>query len=144
MALLDKNAILHANDLEYEIVDVPEWGGSVRLKTLTGEERDEFEASQVTINKKGKPEQNMVNVRARLVALVVVDDTGAPLFSRYDIPDLGRKSSRALDRVFTKASEMNGFSEEELEKLAQDFGPGPNGASTSGSVSAGASPFATS
>ncbi|KPI09934.1 hypothetical protein OV450_3425 [Actinobacteria bacterium OV450] len=144
MALLDKNAILKADDLEYEVVEVPEWGGSVRLKTLTGEERDEFEASQVTINKKGRPEQNMANLRARLVALVVVDEAGKTVFSKYDVPDLGRKSSKALDRVFEKASAMNGFSDEDMEKLAQDFGGGPNEGSTSDSASDGESPSETS
>lgn len=130
MALLSKAQILAADDLVTEDLDVPEWGGTVRLCTLTGEQRDEFESSQVEINKKGQPKQNMANLRARLVALVVVDENGNPAFSKYDIPDLGRKSAKALDRVFEKASDMNGFSEEDIQELAEGFGPGPSGAST--------------
>ncbi|MEU8683138.1 MULTISPECIES: hypothetical protein [Streptomyces] len=131
MALLSKDQILKADDLPTDRIPVPEWGGEVLVRTMTGEQRDEFEASQVKINKKGQPEQNLANVRARLVSLVLVDEAGGMLFSAYDIPDLGRKSAKALDRVFEKAQEMNGFSDEDMEKLAQDFSPAPNGDSTS-------------
>lgn len=130
MALLNKSQILAADDLVTEDIEVPEWGGTVRIKTLTGEQRDEFESSQVEINKKGQPKQNMANLRARLVSLVVVDDEGKEMFSKYDIPDLGRKSAKALDRVFEKASEMNGFSEEDIAELAEGFGGTPSGVST--------------
>lgn len=135
MGLLSKDNILKADDLEYRVVPVPEWGGDVKLRTLTGEQRDEFEASQVKFNKKGQPEQNMVNVRARLVSLVIVGEDNRPLFSSYDIPDLGRKSARALDRIADIAEEMNGFSSEDMEKLTKDFSGTPQGDSTSDSLS---------
>ena len=47
MTLLSKTAILCANDLQTEDVDVPEWGGVVRVRSFTGRERDAFEASMV-------------------------------------------------------------------------------------------------
>ena len=40
MTLLSKSAILCANDLQTEDVDVPEWGGTVRVRSFTGRERD--------------------------------------------------------------------------------------------------------
>jgi hypothetical protein len=45
MTLLSKSAILCANDLQTEDVDVPEWGGAVRVRSFTGRELDAFEAS---------------------------------------------------------------------------------------------------
>jgi len=41
--LLTRDEILKAEDIQYETVPVPEWapGGTVRVKTLSGEERDE-------------------------------------------------------------------------------------------------------
>lgn len=130
MALLSKDEILKANDLKTEEVAVPEWGGEVLVRTMTGEERDKFEADSVTFNKKGEAKQNFANTRARLVALVCVNEEGEPLFSGYDIPDLGRKSAVALDRVFEKAQEMNGFTPKDIEELAEGFGPGPSEDST--------------
>jgi hypothetical protein len=34
MTLLSKTAILCANDLQTEDVDVPEWGGAVRVRSF--------------------------------------------------------------------------------------------------------------
>jgi hypothetical protein len=131
MALLSKDQILKADDLKTIEVPVAEWGGSVLVRTLTGTERDKFEADSVTINKKGQPEQNLANMRARLVALCVVDEAGEQLFSTYDVPDLGRKSATALDRVFQRAQELNGFSEADVQELAEGFGDGRDAPSTS-------------
>ncbi|MFJ9413040.1 hypothetical protein ACIRPT_02600 [Streptomyces sp. NPDC101227] len=131
MALLSKDQILKADDLKTEPVEVPEWGGEVLVRTLMGEERDKFEADSVTINKKGQPQQNLANMRARLVALCAVNEAGERLFSAYDVPDLGRKSATALDRVFQKAQELNGFTEADIEELAEGFGDGRDAPSTS-------------
>ena len=38
---------LCANDLQIEDVDIPEWGGAVRVSSFTGRERDAFEVSMV-------------------------------------------------------------------------------------------------
>ena len=38
--MLDRNAILGADDLGREVVDVPEWAGSVQVRGLTAAERD--------------------------------------------------------------------------------------------------------
>ncbi len=50
MNLLPRDLIDGADDLPVEDVEVPEWGGAVRLRTLTGSERDGFEASVVSQN----------------------------------------------------------------------------------------------
>lgn len=122
MALLGKDAIFAANDRRYEIVHVPEWDGDVRLRTLTGRERDEFESSTVK-TRNGKQEPDMDNFRAKFVALCVVDEDGKRIFvTKNDIGILGSKSVSALQRLFNKASEMNGMSESDVEELAGDFG----------------------
>ena len=131
MALLSKDDIFAVNDRKTEEVNVPEWGGSVLVRTLSGRERDEFEASTVKTNK-GKQEQNYDNFRARFVALCVVDESGKRLFtSRAEIQMLGNKSVAALQRVFNKAQELNGMTEQDVEDLTESFEEAPDGASTS-------------
>jgi len=44
LTLLTKDAILAAEDAVFEDVHVSEWGGTVRVKALSGLERDRFEA----------------------------------------------------------------------------------------------------
>lgn len=120
MGLLGRDAILAANDLPSLDVDVPEWGGTVRVRMLTGAERDAFEAS--TVVQKGKDiRTNLVNLRARLVALCVVGDDGQRLFTEADAEALGQKSAAALNRVFTAAQTLNGLTEEAAREAREQF-----------------------
>lgn len=110
---LDRDAILQADDLPRTRVDVQEWGGSVNVRVMTGAERDAFEA-QVA----GGGHVNLDNIRARLVALTLVDDDGKRLFSDTDVTQLGNKSAAALDRVFSVAQKVNGLTEQDVQELA--------------------------
>ena len=47
MALLTRSQILEAKDRDYETIDCPEWGGEVRLRSISGTQRDEYEQSMV-------------------------------------------------------------------------------------------------
>ena len=46
MALLSRDDILNADDLTIETVAVPEWGGEVNVKTLTGAEKDKWQTAR--------------------------------------------------------------------------------------------------
>lgn len=113
MTYLSKDAILQADDLSYEDVPVPEWGGTVRLRTLTGSERDKFEAGVYGDGKKVK----LDDFRARLCALCMVDGEGNRLFGDSEVKQLGKKSASGLNRVFEKATHINGFSDQDVEEL---------------------------
>jgi len=113
-----------------EIVEVPEWGGSVKVKALTGSERDKYESDSLTGRGRNR-DINLANIRARLVALTVIDDNGKPLFSSIDIAALGGKSAKALDRIFDVAQRLSGISEEDIEELAKNSESGQSDASTS-------------
>ena len=115
--MLTKDAILAADDLPKEVVDVPEWGGQVTIRSMTGTERDDFEQSIFDANDKSK-KKNMKNIRARLCALTMVDESGNRLFDVSDIEALGKKSSKALDRVFAVAQKLNGLSPTDVEEMA--------------------------
>lgn len=131
MALLGRDAILNAKDLATKDIPVPEWGGEVRIRSLTAEERDKFEGSLVEMRKDGTPKRNAENVRARLAALCIVNENGERLFVDADIRALGRKSAVALQRVFNACQEFNGFTENDIEELAQGFASDPSEGSTS-------------
>ncbi len=119
MALLDRDAILQAEDLQYEDVYVEEWGGAVRVRTLTGAERDAFEQS--IVEQRGKnTKMNLRNIRAKLVALTVVDEDGQRLFSDKDARLLGEKSASALDKIFDVAQRLSGLRDEDVEELAKN------------------------
>lgn len=117
--LLTREQILQFDDANYEEVQVPEWGGSVRVKAMNGTERDAFEAS--LFETRGKQQvMKMDNIRAKLVARTVVDENGQPIFGVGDIEALGKKSAAALDRVFTVSQRLSKITDTDIEELTKN------------------------
>ena len=116
--LLTRDQILGADDLPSEEVEVPEWGGSVKIRTMTGSERDAFEASLLGTGSKKDKQKVMLDIRAKFASLVIVDKDNKRLFTAKDIKDLGSKSASALDRVLTVGQRLNGLSSDDVEELA--------------------------
>lgn len=114
---MTREKILEADDLETELVPVPEWGGDVLIRSLDGVGRDTFEMAVYRMRQNPREE---VNIRARLVALCAVDDAGLQLFSEKDVARLGAKSARALDRCFTVAQRLNGLTAADVSELAKN------------------------
>lgn len=113
-----KDQILSADDSIKEPVDIPEWGSlKLFVRVLSGEERDDFEASMV--QQRGKNTvQNLRNVRAKLAVRCLCDETGARIFEDADATALGKKSGSALQLVFEKARKLNRLTNEDVEELA--------------------------
>jgi hypothetical protein len=140
---LTRDAILAAEDVKTEEVNVPEWGGSVLVRGMTGRERDEFEASMI-VRAGGQTVPDIRNGRAKLVARCVVGDDGQPLFTRDDVTALGEKSASALARVFDVASRLSGLTEDDVAARERDFTTAPGSGSPSPSPSGSDAPLAVS
>jgi hypothetical protein len=119
MSLLTRDAILQAEDAKIASVDVPEWGGHVFLRVMSGTERDDFEA-ETYVTRGRSVELNRHNFRARLLVRCICDDKGEPIFTRKDIDALGKKSAKALDRAFSVAQKLNGLSADDVEELTKN------------------------
>lgn len=116
MSLLTAQQILQTPDLKWEDVHVPEWKGTVRLKTLTGSERDQFDAET-----SGEGEGiNLKNFRARLIAACAIDHEANPVFTPPHIEELGKKSGVVLDRLFKVAKRINAIGADAEEKAAKN------------------------
>ncbi len=130
MDLLTRDQILAAQDLQQEEVAVPEWGGHVLVRGLTGRQRDAYEAT--IISQRGTDvKMNLSNARAKLVARSIVDADGKLLFGDDDVTALSNKSAAALERVFSVAQRLSGMSKEDIEELTKNSLNGQNGASGS-------------
>ena len=128
-----KEEILTANDLQYEDVPVPEWGPDklVRIRSLTAEERDEFEVFMSRV----ASGLEQANVRAHLAALTLVDSEGKRLFSVAEAPVLGQKNAQALQRVWLASIKLSGIARKSVEEALEDFPAGPSTASSTDSAS---------
>jgi hypothetical protein len=126
--LLENAKKLNTKDLE-----VPEWGIMVTIKELMGSERDRFESSTVKLDAKtGNLVPNLVNARARLVAMCLVDDNGNRMFtdSESDILQLGSMSAKGLDKVYEACQELSGLSDADVEEAVANFEVAPTESST--------------
>src|SRR5215472_11906275 len=105
---LTRDAIFNADDVVTEEVSVPEWGGSVMVRGLSGTERDKFEAA-ITIQNGSKATVNLRNFRAKLVVLSTYDNDGNRLFTDADVEKLGQKSASAIQRIFKVSQRLAGM-----------------------------------
>jgi hypothetical protein len=122
---LTRDLILSVNDIQQEVVDVPEWGGKVLVRGMTGSQRDLFE--RTVVQTKGKNvEANFENFRAKLLIWTVVDAEGTRLFRETDVVALGKKSAAAMSRVAEVASRLSGLSTEDVEELTESLKEAPS------------------
>jgi hypothetical protein len=130
MGYLSREAILDADDRRYDDVECPEWGGTVRIRSISGRQRDEYEQS--LIEQKGRDRQmNLRNARAKLIVLCAVGEDNRPLFTADDLRQLSAKSAKPLDRLFTACQKLVGLSDDDVKSLTENFGATPDDASTS-------------
>lgn len=108
---LDASAILAADDFEYEEVDVPEWGGKIRLKPLSAKDAEDFDRQ---VSKKNGDN----NLLSRILATHAVDETGKPLFTMSQLTELSKKNLiviKRLVRICQKISALNIHEVKEIE-----------------------------
>jgi len=124
MPILGREDILQADDIKTESVEVPEWGGTVLVKGMTGSERDRFELAM--ISDPGKSSKvNLSDMRAKLCSLTIVNENGKLLFTPSDIKDLSGKSAAALQRVFEVARDLSGIGEDDVKELTEGLEDSP-------------------
>ncbi len=113
---LTRDQILGAADLPAEDVQVPEWGGVVRVRGMTAAQREIYRQAS-------KDNQDLAT---RFVAMVIVDDSGRCLFSESDIAALGAKSTVAIERVLKVAMRLSGLQPGAAEQAEKNSGPSPS------------------
>jgi len=117
---ITKADIVAFNDLKSEVIEVPEWGGSVTIRRMTGGERDAYEAD-IFESKGAQLQLKRENFRAKLIARCLVDDNGERMFSDGEIAALSKKSAAALDRLFAACQRINGMTAAEQEKIEKNL-----------------------
>jgi hypothetical protein len=105
MALLTRDSILAAAAGKTRDVEVPEIGGSVRLRMLSGIERDALFSSLSSPDGK----TDMRRYRLALVAGCAIDEAGAAVLTLDDAARLDDGCAPGLARLFRAAQELNGL-----------------------------------
>jgi hypothetical protein len=109
--ILSAQDILEMDDVRTVDVDVPEWGGVVRLRSLTAEEMTEF------VDQSGRDKGEST---VKLLVLCSIDESGQRLFTSSHMALLKKKNLRAFMRVQTEALKLNGLDEESQKARKND------------------------
>ena len=132
MALLSRDQITAADDRNWEDVDVPEWGGTVRLLGMSGTDRNAYQESMVVLGANGKPQKvNLQDQLARLLSKCLVGEDFQRLFTDKDVRELGRKNGAVLERLGKVAQRLSGLGQDAVEDAAGNSERAPSAPSTS-------------
>ena len=115
MSLRDQ--IAKADDARTEDVAVPEWGCSLRVHSMSNDERIQWELA-CTKKRKGRVDTDPYLMKVTLLVRVVHDvETDALVFSEKDCDMLGTKSAAVIDRLFDAACRLSGLTKEDEEDV---------------------------
>lgn len=114
-----KDSIFGSEDTKSELISVPEWGITIRLRGLSGIDRDAYDQSLYetkVVGDKTETVPNLANQRARMLVKCILDaEEGNRVFTDDEAARLGTKNAGVLDRLYTRARFLSG-----LDKAAKD------------------------
>jgi len=111
-----KAAILNSTTKKIEKIDVPEWGTSVFMRTMTAGERDAWELAWLDRQGKG----GVANFRSVFLVKCLCDENGTRLFSDGEVEQLAAQDSNVINRLFEFAREQNGLTSDQVDELAKN------------------------
>ena len=126
MKKLSKDDIFKADDLPTKDMDIPEWGGTLTIRTLTGAERDEWESAFVNQDK-----IDIRGLKSRLVQFTTMNGDGQQMFTKADLQKINSKSASVIDRIFQVSQRLSGLTKEDAEEMVENSDAGPAGGSVS-------------
>jgi hypothetical protein len=134
--------ILALKDQDTDDVYVPQWDTIVTIRSLTGTERDHYEASLVSYQRdaQGRPQVKAIeldNLRARLISLVAIDAKGERMWTPQQVLPLGEKNASALDLLFAAAQRLSNLTPPAIEAAKEALGnalSGEPGSSSPGTL----------
>lgn len=110
--LLSRDQILGAKDLVEEIVEIPEWGGAVKIRSFSKAVQHELreratQGDEIDLHK--------------LEVYTVLEAVIEPQFTADDFEALKAKSSGAIDRILQRVYAITGQRREDVEAAEAEF-----------------------
>lgn len=116
--ILSLDEILDADDRKTEMVDVPEWGGSVKVRALS--RRQVVDALQKCTNQRNGDVDGV-----KLQMLLLVRGLVEPQVSETDLERLEGKHAEPINRIVDRVKEISGMGADADEAADNRF---PDGA----------------
>ena len=115
-----KNKIRSAQDIDRELVDVPEWDVTIEVRSMTVRQRASFiSASQDTSENSGDRVETVYG--QILVTCCLEPETGEPVFDEEDLSWLmTEKSGSVIDKLVSRCLEVSGLKEKAVDEAGKD------------------------
>ena len=113
--ILSVEDILTAPDIQEKVVEVPEWGGAVKIRSFTKQRQIQLRAQALV---GGEVDSE------RMELLMFIEGVVEPKFGVEHIDLLKGKSASAMDRVLGAILELGGMTPEAQNEMERDFRQG--------------------
>lgn len=120
--MLTREQIFAARDLATEDVEVPEWGGTVRITVMSGRAREAL------MDALAEP-QKTSRFQALMLSSTIVDDAGSSIFTADDVEQLREKNTDVLTRLVEVAMRLNKIGAKSTEDAEKNSEAAPSGSS---------------
>lgn len=112
-----RDLIMSAKDTHTETVEIPEWGVTVEIRSMSGASRAAL--MQEAVNSGGQID--MGRVYPDLIIQTCFDpETGEPVFEAGDRDLIMSKNGALLDRLAEVATRLSGFNEQAVDDAGKD------------------------
>lgn len=113
-------------------VQFTEYDTEYRLREMSGTDRDKFEIAAFNGDGDGHRRVNTLHLRARMVALCLVDEQNVRLYADDEVHMLSDEiPASVIAELFVAAQKLNGMDAEAAERAAKNSASGPAAASPS-------------
>lgn len=119
MTFLSEAEILATRALPYRDVEVPEWGGTVRIQGLSSQDGDKFLASLQRQNGQ-RVERDTTYYCAKLLQYCLVSATGERIISEANVLRLAEQSNAVVMRLAEIAQDLSGLKPGSVEDAAKN------------------------
>jgi hypothetical protein len=123
-----KKSILDADDIQSEIVEVPEWNVKVEVRGMNGRDRANF------LKRSTNPVDGTLDYDKfypeLLIGTLFDPETGEKVFEGPDRDSLNTKSGKALERLATVAQRLSGLGVVDVEVAKGNSDSSQSNAST--------------
>lgn len=111
--ILTIDQIVNADDLQTKIVDVPAWGGSVKVRELT--KQAQIQCRNMATNDEGVLDVDKLELALLCFAII------EPALTAEHIEILKTKNSHVIDEILDNVYNLNSMDKEAIAKTRAEF-----------------------
>ena len=120
-----KDKIRAAKDIETELVEMPEWGVNIEVRSMSVRQRAAFVAASQDLTENSAA--RIEGVYGQILVTCCLDpDTGDAVFDEDDLTWLmTEKSGAAIDRLVTRCLEASGLKDKAVDEAGKSSSGSP-------------------